>query len=38
VGNASLGSSPSEDFLVGDLTENINVIYINDVCFCKTPT
>ena len=37
VGNASLGSSPSEDFLIGDFTENTNTIYINDLCFGKTP-
>jgi len=36
VGNASLGSSPSEDFLIGDFTENTNIIYINDLRFGKT--
>ena len=35
VGNASLGSSPSEDFLIGDFTENTNITYINDIFFVK---
>jgi hypothetical protein len=38
VGNASLGGSPSEDFLIGDLTANTNIIYINNLCFGKTPS
>jgi hypothetical protein len=32
VGNASLGGSPSEDFLIGDFTENRNIVYISDLC------
>jgi hypothetical protein len=36
VGNASLGGSPSEDFLTGGFTANTNVIYVSNLCAGKT--